>query len=460
MEIFSLRFLYLFLPITILIYYFLPRRSCQWKNAFLLLVSLAFYGLSAPGFLPVLCLLAVTDYLLGRGLERLSVLPQQSAAAELRQKRLRKLLLGAGLVKNLGLLLVLEILDQLGTLRGKAIPLGLLVYVFTACGYLIDVYKRDVSSEKNLLDYALFGLLFCKCYNGPLVRYDQMREQLKGRRASLSGISTGIVLLIWGLAKYGILARNLQSIYLQAKSIGAEEPSMLGSWMIVVTLALTVFFRLSGYCDMARGLGHIFGFELPKNFYYPYQSQGMSDFSYRFNMTVSRFFRHYVYDALGTSDRRVLPLILNTSLVSMLMGLWFGVRLNYILWGLYIAFFALLEELWLEKYLRKIPAFFTRTYTFVLAMLSFVIFGGDSVKQSLEYVRYMFGGGDLLYSGSIVYLIGSNYLLLILSLLFSTSLFSRVGGLLEKKFPLFSQLGTVVVNAALLLLLTGFMLVG
>lgn len=458
MEIFSLGFLYLFLPVTVLVYYLLPRKDSRWKNGFLLLASLAFYLLSSPRFLPVLCLLAVTDYLLGRWIERLSVLPRQSPGEEIRQSRQRKLLLGIGLGKDLGLLLALEILDQLGVLGDKGIPLGLLVYAFTAGGYLIDIYKRDVPSEKNLVDYALFGLFFCKSYNGPLVRYGQIRGQLKERRASLSGISTGIVLLIRGLSKYGILAQNLQEVYLQAKTIGAEEPSMLGSWMIVITLALSVFFRLSGYCDLARGLGQIFGFELPKNFYYPYQSQGMSDFSQRFNMTVSRFFRHYIYDALGTSDKGPLPLILNTSLVCMLMGLWFGVRLNYILWGLYVAFFAVLEELWLEKYLRRIPAFFTRAYTFVLAMLSFVIFGGDSVGQSWEYVRYMFGGGDLLYSGSVVYLIGSNYLLLLLSLLFSTSLFSRVGELLGKRFPVLSQLGTVAVNCGLLLLLTGFML--
>ena len=460
MEIFSLGFLYLFLPATILIYYLLPWKDSRWKNAFLLVASLTFYLLSIPKFLPVLCLLAVTDYLLGRWIERISVLPPESAETERRHRRLRKLLLGIGLGKNLGLLLVLEILDQLGVLGVRGLPLGLLVYAYTASGYLIDVYKRDVSCEKNLVDYSLFGLFFCKCFNGPLVRYGQIKEQLKSRRASLSGISTGIVLLIRGLAKYGILAQNLQEIYLEAKAIGAQEPSLLGSWMIVIALALSVFFRLSGYCDMARGLGQIFGFDLPKNFYYPYQSQGMSDFSQRFNMTVSRFFRHYIYDALGTSDKGALPLILNTSLVCMLMGVWFGIRLNYILWGLYIAFFAVVEELWLEKYLRKIPAFFTRAYTFVLAMLSFVIFGGDSVGQSLEYVRYMFGGGDALYSGSIVYLIGSNYLLLVLSLLFSTSLFSRVGELLEKKFPVLSQLGTVAVNCGLLFLLTGFMLAG
>lgn len=146
----------------------------------------------------------------------------------------------------------MEILDQLGVLGDKGIPLGLLVYAFTAGGYLIDIYKRDVPSEKNLVDYALFGLFFCKSYNGPLVRYGQIRGQLKERRASLSGISTGIVLLIRGLSKYGILAQNLQEVYLQAKTIGAEEPSMLGSWMIVITLALSVFFRLSGYCDLAR----------------------------------------------------------------------------------------------------------------------------------------------------------------------------------------------------------------
>ena len=168
MEIFSLGFLYLFLPVTVLVYYLLPRKDSRWKNGFLLLASLAFYLLSSPRFLPVLCLLAVTDYLLGRWIERLSVLPRQSPGEEIRQSRQRKLLLGIGLGKDLGLLLALEILDQLGVLGDKGIPLGLLVYAFTAGGYLIDIYKRDVPSEKNLVDYALFGLFSARATTAPL----------------------------------------------------------------------------------------------------------------------------------------------------------------------------------------------------------------------------------------------------------------------------------------------------
>ena len=433
----SLTFLFLFLPASMLVYYLCPNRA---KNAALTGISLAFWALADWWAMVLLVTSVLVDYALAVGIVR--------GGGDLRR---RKLLMLLCVGKNLGLLALFGSLAQLGYL---ASPLGLTVCTMTSLGYLIDIYRGDAPLERDLSRFLLLCVFFGKLWAGPVISYGYLQPYLEHKELSLSGIGRGMSLFVLGLGKKVILAGGSLSLCSQVQQLPAEETSVLSVWLLVISFTFSLYFSISGFCDMARGLAKIFALELPENFYYPFQSRTVTDFFHRFNITVNRFFEEYVFLYLGGAQNGVAATILNTLVTAMLMGLWFGIRLNYLAWGVYIACFMLLERYWLEKYLSRIPPIFDRIYTFAVVILSFAIFAAPTLPQGFGYLKVMFGLCDLpMATARVLYLIRTNYLLLLLCFFSCTSLVSLGWEWLEQRFPSASH-GMAVGCSALLAVVT------
>ncbi len=458
MALYSLGFIFVFLPLAIVLYAFTPGR---YRNYALLVINAAFYLFAGWRVAAITAAAALIDYAAALFLDA------ACGRKRLGALRLPVLLLSSG--KNIAGAVLFAVL---GELRSELVVGGFLVYALTSTGYLIDVFRREAAAERNPVKFLLFSTLFCKMYIGPLVRYGAMKPQLDGeggnRRFSLEDAGEGLTLFLRGAAKKVLLADRLADFQASLAAVNASAPSLLGSWSAVLVFALRIFFELSGFSDMAQGLGLIFGLRLPSNFYYPYQSLSVSDFLYRFNTTVSQFFSHYVYDALspmstsapdGSPKREhVLAEVLNTLLVCLLFGLWFGVKLSCIVWGIYLALFILLEKYLIGKLLDAIPRLFSRCYTFAVVMLSFVIFPAGSARGIIYSLSQTFDFSRDATSTELNYLLSSNWLLLTLSVLFASSLFAMLDRIIKKRAKPVADIISAIFAVALLALTAAFLI--
>ncbi len=430
----TLSFVFFFLPLSILLFYGAPRGA---RTPVLLLISLSFYTLLDPTNLLLMLLSISYDYLMA-----FLILKAR------RDLSLRKLPMIACILKNLALILVFGLQESIFHIE---MPLGMMVYVLTSMGYVIDVYRGDEPFESNWFNFALFCTFFGKITIGPLVQYSDMRQDILYRKPSLSAISSGLPLFVNGLAKQVILAASAGEMYQQLLSIPQESLSVVSVWLLVLSYTFRLYFTLSGYCDMARGLAQIFMLRLPENFHYPFQSRTVSDFFNRFNITVTQYANRYVYVMLGADNNGVLPTALNTLLTAMLLGLWFGIELNYVVWGCYFACLMLLERYWLLRWLTKIPVIFTRIYTFAVVSLSFTIFAADSLGEAWFYFTTMFGfGGRAWMDGYASYILAGNWPLLLISMFCLTSVGNSIIRHFHRQHPTLSDVGTVLWNIGLL----------
>lgn len=438
----SIWFIFFFLPLSLAVYYLAGPRG---RTAALVGISLLFYLLCEPKFLWLMALSVTADYGMYRLMERHDD-----------QNRIRRAICAAVVIKNGLLFLGMSVFTQL---RGSSMPLGLAVYTLTSLGYLVDVYNGDEVYEHSFLRFALLNIFYGKLLSGPLMRYGQIREQLREKKYSLSRISDGAVLFIQGVAKQVLLGRGLSSLYQELKAMENTGHSVLSVWLLTVSLALGLYFTLSGYCDIARGLGKMYQLELPRNFYYPYQSRSITDFVGRFNISVTEFYKQYIYSPLGADLQGGVSSVLNITLVTLLWGVWFGFRVNFILWALYFTAFIFLERGVWGRFLTRLPVFFTRVYTFAVVLFSFVIFSGQSVGESWFYITSMFGLAGLPpYNDQTLYLFSSYGALLGLGLLLSTSAVNMAAGWASKKHPHLTSAVSVVFNVSLLVLTLAFIL--
>lgn len=437
MKINSLTFLYLFLPAALILFNAAPKK---FKNIVLAAVSVTFFGLFEPDNF----LFFFTDILLQYGIsEAMFRLGENS--------RKRKLLLSASILFNAGVIVFASVTSQLS---GGFAPFAAMVISFTAIGYFVDIFKGEAKPIRSVFDFTVFLAFFGKLARGPLIRISNIKSLPSGDKFSLSETGTGLYLFIRGLAKYVVLAQPLTLLHEKLLAANTEEISVIGAWLDMIVFSMMIFFDLSGYCDIARGLGRCFGMELPKNFYFPFQSPSVSDFLDRFNMTVTGFFRHYVYDVLRNDKNSRPQFIVNTVLISMLCGIWFGIEMNFIFWGLYIAAFIILEELFLKKFLLQIPHIFARIYTFAVTMFSMVIFSGSDLGFITESYKAMFGIDASMITDSVSYIVSQNMLVLFVGAFFMISAFSMFIRFLSKKFPFVYSVFSVLESAVLLVLIT------
>ncbi|MDD3194027.1 MAG: hypothetical protein PHE47_09350 [Oscillospiraceae bacterium] len=442
MQLASLQFLYLFLPASLAVYHLFPRRM---RYGVLLGISLVFYLLAEPASL-LLALVSVTaDFGLGLLMERFE-----------ERNRRRKAIMLSMVGKNLLLFFGVSCYCQL---HGIQTPLGLPVFTLLGVGYAVDIYNGEALYEHSWAKFMLAHTLFMKLPAGPLVRYRTLREQFAAKKADLAAMGEPAALFIQGIAKQVILGAPMRQLYNTLSTFSQAEHSVFSLWLMPLCAAMSLYFSLSGYCDMARGLGGLFGISLPRNFYYPYQSRSITDFVGRFNISVTAYLKTYIYHPLGEDSGSFVSSALNIGVVTLLWGIWFGFRINYLLWGIYFVLLILLERSGWGKILMRLPVFFLRVYTFSLVLLSFVIFNGRSVGQSLFFFQGMLGLGGLpLATSPALYLISQYAPYLVLAVLFSTSLPHSLKGVLREKSPVAAAITGAVCYGMLLILSTGFIL--
>lgn len=441
MKINSLTFLYLFLPAALIIFNLTPQK---FKKISLFAVSFAFIALSQPENFLLILADAVFLFMLSKIMYKKRENPKT-----------KKAIFVFALVCNAAVIIVSSVSNQI---YGRFAPFAAMVVSFTAIGYFVDLYKGETEPIDSFFDFAVFLAFFGKLFRGPLLRAKDLKFLPNYNKFSLSETGNGLYYIIRGLAKYVVLALPLVQLHEKLLASNSEEISVFGVWLDMFVFAMMLFFDLSGFCDMARGLGRCFGLDLPQNFYFPFQSPSVSDFLDRFNMTVTGFFRHYVYDVLRNDKNSRPQFIVNTVLICMLCGTWFGIEMNFILWGLYIAAFIIIEELFLGRFLEKLPHFFARAYTFAVTMFSMVIFSNSETGFIFDSFKAMFGINAPMTTDGIVYIISQNVFLLLAGSFFMLSAFSMLIHYLYKKKPALYSAVAVLESAFLLVLITAELL--
>ena len=367
----SLTFLFVFLPAT-LILYFLTKD--KYKNYILLIASLIFYAWGEPKYIILMLLSIVFNYSIARLINKS------------KKPKLQKLLLAIAIIMNIGALFIFKYLDfaiynlnlafnfNLGQ-TNLALPIGISFYTFQILSYVIDVYRKKVKVQKNILTLGTYIALFPQLIAGPIVRYSDIEKQLKSRTHSLDKFCDGFRRFIVGFAKKILIANNVAII---ADAVFTDPSSQtLGPLAIIISLlayTIQIYYDFSGYSDMAIGLGKIFGFDFDENFNYPYSATSITDFWKRWHISLTTWFRDYVYIPLGGNRCGKLKWVRNFFIVWLLTGLWHGASWNFILWGIFYAIILLIEKQFLGKLLSKIPKCITWFYTFTIVNLGWLLF--------------------------------------------------------------------------------------
>jgi len=365
-------FLFLFLPTVIAVYYLVPLKL---RDPVLLIFSLLFYGWGEPGYLWIMIVVIAENYLLGFAIDRY----RGNATVS-------KFFLVLSVVINLSILgyykytgFIIESVQQFVpimksiTIPDIKLPLGISFYIFQSMSYTIDVYRGETGVQKNPLTFGTYVTLFPQLIAGPIVRYRDIEEQLKERTHSYNMFASGVTRFIIGLGKKVLIANQMGSMW----NLLSTKSGSLSAWVCIIAFSLQIYFDFSGYSDMAIGLGRMFGFEFLENFNYPYISKSVTEFWRRWHISLSTWFKEYVYIPLGGNRHGRTCQIFNILAVWALTGLWHGASWNFVLWGLYYALLLIMEKLFLLRTLEKLPSVFAHVYTLLMTAFGWVIFSFD-----------------------------------------------------------------------------------
>ena len=387
-------FLFLFLPVVLLAYFVCGRGARNWV---LCLASLAFYALGEPRFVPILLVSIALNYWIAIGLDNW------------RGTLRAKYLLAFGLASDLGLLLYFKYAFWLSQSADKALamlgsqfsfsmaplilPLGISFFTFHKMSYKIDVFRSTSKVRRNPLELTLYILIFPQLIAGPIIRYHEIADQITKRTVTVPGFALGVRRFIIGLGKKMILANSVALVADQIFAIPANELTFSVAWLGILCYALQIYFDFSGYSDMAIGLGHMFGFRFPENFHYPYAAQSITDFWRRWHMSLSRWFRDYLYIPLGGNRKGARRTYINLMTIFFLCGLWHGASWTFVLWGIFHGAFLVIERLGWGKILEKLPRPLRHAYALLVILIGWVFFRAEGVRFALSFVGAMFGFG-------------------------------------------------------------------
>ena len=437
----SITFLYYFLPILILVYYIVPSKL---RNITILIFSLAFYFYGEPKYVLLLVASFTLNYLF----------------AKMIYKNKSKTYLMIGVIINILILVYFKYtnflifnVNQIFKLSINfldiVMPIGISFFTFQEVSYLIDVYKERVTPSSSLLNYATYVCLFPQLVAGPIVRYSQINEQLKSRKHSFNNFSVGVTRFVLGLSKKVILANLLGTMYDELSTI--TQYTVLLFWLKAIGYTLQLYLDFSAYSDMAIGLGHMFGFSFTENFNYPLIANSITDFWRRWHITLSSFFKDYVYIPLGGNRVSFVKWLRNIFVVWFLTGLWHGASWNYILWGLYFALLLLIEKKVLKKRLEK-HRVLSHVYTLFLVIISFVIFKNESIAELKKNLIGMFNFVNYkLFDSTVLYYLKSYAILVLVSVLASTPLLKNIAIKLSKRKVLKNF--SIILEPALIIIL-------
>lgn len=414
----SLVFMFAYLPITLLAYYLVPR---QGRNIFLFIVNLIFYGWGEPRLVLLMVFNIFFNYIGGWLVDKYR--------ADAKKK---KLFLILTCVLDIGILavfkytgMITETLNMLPFLNIPelqiSLPIGISFYTFQTMSYVIDVYRDDAPVSKNFINFGTYVALFPQLIAGPIVRYRDVAEQLVNRRETLEMFTKGVKLFMVGLAKKVIIANTMGTLTTNIFAT-TDENGVVGTWVGMIAYTFQIYFDFSGYSDMACGLGNMMGFEFLKNFNYPYIAKSITDFWRRWHISLSTWFKEYVYIPLGGNRKGVKRQILNLFIVWGLTGLWHGAAYNFVLWGLYYGLLLILEKFVLKKFLDRLPSFVQHIYTLFIIIIGWGLFYFTDVGQLGEFMVDLFNFGNGICGDQAFNLIMSNLPMLIVAAVASTPL--------------------------------------
>lgn len=435
----SISFLYYFLPIVLIIYFLAPQKL---KNLVLLIASLFFYFYGEPVYSILMVLSIISGYLHGLWIFKA------------KGSRYAKIPLLSSIVVGIGLLVFFKYADffieninwviesskksRLSPLIGRlligrlsplnslnlALPIGISFYTFQILSYTIDVYRGDAKVQRNILNFAAYVSLFPQLIAGPIVRYTTVEEELSQRTHSFANCAYGINRFIIGLSKKVLIANTLGE--LGKAFTNSNQKTVLFYWISAIAFMLQIYYDFSGYSDMAIGLGRIFGFHFLENFNYPFISKSISEFWRRWHMSLGTWFRDYMYIPMGGNSVSKGKWIRNVIVVWFLTGFWHGAQWNFIVWGLYFALFLVLEKLFMKKLLHKLPVAAGHFYTLFFIIISFVLFNGNGMLESLDNLKGMFGLLNVPFSSiETIYYLRSYAFVLAIAIIGSTPLVTR-----------------------------------
>ena len=421
----TLFFLFVFLPVSLILYYVFPKKL---RNIPLVVLSLVFYAWGNPVYLILLLLSMAFNYVSGLQIAGYKEAGRTAFARAAMIIAVAANLLLLGYFKYFAFLL--ETLNLIPGLNLSApelsLPLGLSFYTFTVLSYILDVYMDRAPVQKNVLSYAVYATFFPKIISGPIVQYRDMMEQIEAERETPPAkIASGMNLFLVGLFKKVLLADNLGTVF--GAVSGLETMSVGTAWLGMVLYSLQLYFDFSGYSDMAIGLSKMLGFDLDKNFDYPYRALNITDFWRRWHISLGAWFREYVYIPLGGSRCSKPKIFRNLLIVWLLTGLWHGASWSFIAWGLWHGAFAMLERFVIKDKLDKVPAPIRIFGTCLIAFLGWVMFFSGSLSNMVHYFGQMFGAGHLgLIDSGFRYYFGSSWLLILAAVIGSGPLVRRL----------------------------------
>ena len=416
----SIVFLFTFLPAVVILYYLLPVR---FRNVILLLASLVFYAWGEPVYLFLMLLSILFNYFSGLDIAR-----------NLQDKRAAKRSLVFNLIINLAVLGFFKyegfVLDTLNGIlpvhisyHALPLPIGISFYTFQILSYIIDVYRGNVKVQTNLPNFALYVTMFPQLIAGPIVQYADVDEQLASREVSRTKFGEGSMYFIRGLAKKVLLANTSGMIFTEVSGLAKGNIAVMTAWLGAFAYMFQIYFDFSGYSDMAIGLGKMFGFEFNMNFNYPYVSKSITKFWRRWHISLSSWFRDYVYIPLGGNRVSKIKHIRNLLIVWFLTGLWHGAAWNFVAWGLYYGVILIIEKYLLSPVLDRLPDVVRHIYSIVLVVIGWVLFFSSSFGQAADYIRVMFGAGAHGFADrESMYLLTSNLILWLILIIGSTPL--------------------------------------
>ncbi|WP_270838888.1 MBOAT family O-acyltransferase [Peptacetobacter hiranonis] len=411
----SLVFLFVFLPIVLVLYYLSGKK---YRNYLLLLASLFFYAWGEPTYVVIMLISIGANYLCGLLVD---------------EKRADKVRVTGVVISVIFNICMLGVFKYSGFFVKNinaafntslpvpeiALPLGISFFTFQAMSYVIDVYRKDAKVQKNIFDLSLYISLFPQLVAGPIVRYQTVADQIEERDHNIIKFGDGVRRFIIGLGKKVLLSNSLGMLADSVFGMQTYQLTVVSTWLSILAYSLQIFFDFSGYSDMAIGLGKMFGFEFLENFNYPYISQSASEFWRRWHISLGSWFRDYVYFPLGGSRRGNVRTYINLFIVWFLTGFWHGASWTFIAWGLYFGLLIGMEKSYLGKLLNKVPRFVRHIYLLLVVMIGWVFFRADSFSYSIEFIKNMFFmGTNVIFDGVAASYINDYWFVLVLSMIF------------------------------------------
>ena len=418
----SLVFLFAYLPITLLAYYLVPR---QGRNIFLFIINLIFYGWGEPMLVLLMVFNIFFNYIGGFLVDKFR-----------QDEKKKKLFLILTCVLDIGILavfkytgMITETLNMLPFLNIPelqiSLPIGISFYTFQTMSYVIDVYRDDAPVSKSFINFGTYVALFPQLIAGPIVRYKDVAYQLTHRRETLEQFTKGVLLFMVGLGKKVLIANQMGTLT-TAMIATTDENGVIGTWVGIIAYTFQIYFDFSGYSDMACGLGNMLGFEFLKNLNYPYIAKSITDFWRRWHISLSTWFKEYVYSPLGGNRKGVKRQIINLLVVWGLTGLWHGASYNFLLWGLYYGLLLILEKFVLKRFLEKLPAVLQHVYTIFIVIIGWGLFYFTDMSQLGSFLTDLFNFGNGVCGAQALTLILSYLPLLIVAAIASTPLGAKL----------------------------------